>query len=51
MKGYIKDSNGKFHLVEKNENQEPIVAINQQRPLTLEERLVRIERIVLDPRK
>ena len=53
-KGYVKDLNGKYKLVQKNENQEPIVAINQQRLLSLEEidaRLKRLESIVIDPRK
>ena len=37
MKGYIKDSNGKFHLVEKDENgkQEPQVIINPDPVKTL----------------
>ena len=48
-KGYVKDPNGKYRLVDKNEVltvQEP-----ETQPLSLEERLVRLERIVLDPRK
>jgi hypothetical protein len=53
-KSYVKDSNGKYRLVDKN--QEPIVVINQQQsgPLSLEEfdaRLKRLESIVMDPRK
>jgi hypothetical protein len=53
-KGYVKDSNGKYRLVDKD--QDPIVVINQQQsgPLCLEEldvRLKRLESIVLDPRK
>ena len=35
MKGYVKDTNGKYKLVQKNESQEP--QVNQQRSLTLEE--------------
>jgi hypothetical protein len=49
-KGYVKDHNGKYRLVDKN--QEPIVVINQQ--LSLEEldaRLKRLELIVIGPRK
>lgn len=53
MKGYVKDSNGRYKLVQKNENHEPtIVMVNQQ--LSLEEldaRLKRLELIVIDPRK
>ena len=48
-KGYVKDSIGKYRLVDKREVltvQEP-----ETLPLSIEERLVRIERIVLDPRK
>jgi hypothetical protein len=49
-KGYVKDSNGKFHLVDKvDKNQEPIIAINQQRlglgPLTMEELDLRLKRV------
>ena len=53
VKGYIKDANGKYRLVDKPE---PQVIINQQqsRLLSLEEldaRLKRLESIVIDPRK
>ena len=49
-KTYVKDENGKYHLVDKQEPQ----AKAQTQSLTLQElhaRLVRLERIVLDPRK
>ena len=51
-KGYIKDPNGKYRLVDKNEVltvQEP-----ETQPLSLEEidaRLKRLESIIIDPRK
>ena len=52
-KGYVKDSNGKYKLTEK---QEPIVKVNQQLigPLTLEEldvRLKRLEGLVIGAQK
>jgi hypothetical protein len=52
MKHYEKGSNGKYGLVDKQEGS--IVIENQGpkiQPLSIEERLVRLERIVLDPRK
>ena len=53
MKGYVKDTNGKYKLTEK---QEPIVMVNQQLigPLTLEEldaRLKRVEGLVIGAQK
>ena len=53
-KGYVKDSNGKYKLVDKK--QEPIVMVNQQLigPLTLEEldvRLKRVEGLVIGAQK
>ena len=51
-KGYVKDANGKYRLVDKREVltvQEP-----ETRPLSLKEidaRLKRLESIVIDPRK
>ena len=48
-KGYVKDSNGKYRLVDKREVL--TVQETETQPLSLEERLVRLERIVLDPRK
>ena len=52
-KCYVKDTNGKYRLTDK---QEPIVAVNQQQigPPTLEEidaRLKRVESIVIGPQK
>jgi len=52
-KGYVKDSNGKYRLTDK---QEPMVMVNQQQsgPLSLEElnaRLKRLELIVIGPQK
>ena len=47
-KSYVKDPNGKYRLVDKQEPQA------QTQTLTLEEldaRLKRVERIVIDPRK
>ena len=56
VKGYVKDPNGKYRLVEKNENQERVAMVNQQqsRLLSLEEidaRLKRVESIVISPQK
>ena len=53
-KCYVKDTNGKYKLVDKN--QEPIVMVNQQLkgPLSLEEldvRLKRLELILAGPQK
>ena len=52
-KSYVKDSNGKYRLVDK---QEPIVVVNQQLigPLTLEEidaRLRKVESMLAGPQK
>ena len=52
-KGYVKDSNGKYRLTDK---QEAIVVVNQQQlgPLTLEEidaRLKRVEGLVIGAQK
>ena len=49
-KGYVKDLNGKYRLVDKT--QQPIVTVNQQ--LSLEElnaRLKRVELIVIGSQK
>jgi hypothetical protein len=46
-KGYVKDKNGKYRLVDKT--QEPIVLVNQQQPLTMEEidkRLKKVEAVL-----
>ena len=53
-KGYVKDSNGKYRLVDKN--QEPVVMVNQQLvgPPTLEDsdaRLKRVEGLVIGAQK
>lgn len=44
-KMYIKDQNGKYRLVDRDRK------IAKEKELTVEERLLRLERIVLDPRK
>ena len=54
IKGYVKDSNGKYRLTDKQET--PIVMVNQQLigPLTLEEidaRLRKVESILAGPPK
>jgi hypothetical protein len=36
-KGYIKDANGKYMLVEKDAQGNPIIMVNTQRPSSLEE--------------
>ena len=49
---YVKDSNGKYRLVEKDANQQTIV--ETKKALTLEEieaRLRRVEGIVIGPQK
>ena len=46
MKGYVKDSNGKYRLVDKREVQEP-----ETQPLSLEERLKRLEGLVIGAHK
>jgi len=54
-KGYIKDSNGKYKLVEKdNKTQEPVVLVNQQQLLsleTLDARIKRLESLLLEAKK
>lgn len=47
----MKDSNGKYRLVEKDRDQKEQTLDSQPRPLSVEDRLLRLERIVLDPRK
>jgi hypothetical protein len=49
MKGYVKDSNGKYRLVDKNEVL--IVQESETQPLTLEERVKRLEGILMGPQK
>ena len=45
-KCYVKDSNGKYKLVQKNENQEPIVMVNQQLIVpTIEELDARLRKV------
>ena len=51
-KGYVKDHNGKYRLVDRN--QETVVMVNEQRPPSLEEldaRLKRLDLIVIGPQK
>jgi hypothetical protein len=45
------DSNGKYKIVEKDRDQKEQTLDSQTRPLSVEDRLLRLERIVLDPRK
>lgn len=54
-KMYVKDSNGKYKLVEKDRDQKEKTRVDDfVKPLSLEEidaRLKRLEGIVIDPRK
>jgi len=55
-KGYVKDKNGKYRLVEKDDNgkQEPIVLVNQKQLLTfevLEARIKRLEGMLIGTQK
>jgi len=47
-KGYVKDSNGKYRLTDK---QEPIIMVNEQGPLSLEERVKRLEDLIIRAQK
>lgn len=50
-KMYVKDSNGKYKLVEKDRDQKEETLDSEPKALSVEDRLLRLERIVLDPRK
>ena len=45
-KSYVKDENGKYHLVDKQEPKAHTLTLQE-----LDARLKRVERIVIDPRK
>jgi hypothetical protein len=48
-KCYVKDSNGKYRLTDKQEP--PIIVVNEQGPLSLEERVKRLEDLVIRAQK
>lgn len=53
-KMYVKDSNGKYRLVDRDQKEQTTIDQNKSKVLSLEEidaRLKRLEQIVIDPRK